>query len=510
MLCSNCMCSISATGNPPVLEAADLLSLKSLTELNAELVLVDKMARYLEERRMLLKHRMNADSPIGRLPAELFIQICQECDVTPLQLGSVCQDWRRIIWSTPLLWSSLSIHVRWRTGTTKCNLLKQWLRRAETTPLRIKVTADNDCDEALYGIFKMLVSRAAFWGSIDCVVPAPAYELLENCTFPLLTSVKLRPASSTLTTFFTEPPKMFDAVPRLVDLDLLGYNTAPEGVMWARLRSLKSQALRVPDLLDILRCSPSLVECQARKIYGTTDEFGDIDYGGTSLGDTLQHTNLTCLDVSLLSVAALPLLDSIALPSLLRLKVKYNGPGSILHRITGLLERSRCRLRALDIEEPNLMLANLIICLKATPSLEDLHIMSSEASVSPASIGGTWGKELVHLMNPRYSDPLLPLLVSFDYYGPLLCDVVDLLDMLQHRRVPKADCLGWTPDNPHTWIRSVNVTSVKTYNMTKDDSDHIRNLTRSEVCLTIRPVLFIASQPPDRQRMRVINNALEH
>jgi hypothetical protein len=453
---------------------------------------VEKMAQHLEERRMLLKHRINAYSPIGRLPEELFVQVFQECEATPLRLGSICQDWRRIIWSTPLLWSSLSMHVSRDTDSTKCSLLMQWLERAETAPLHIKVTAGNDCDEALYDVFEVLVSRAAFWGSIDCVVPSPVHELLENCTFPLLTSVTLRPASSTLTAFFTEPPKMFDAAPSLVDLDLLGYNMPPEGVVWARLRSLKSQALRVPDLLDIMRCSPSLVECHARKIYGTTDGFGDIDFTGTSLEDTLQHMNLTYLHLSLLSTAALPLLDSIALPSLLRLKVKYNGPGSTLRPITSLLDRSGCQLRAFEIEEPNLPLGDLILCLKAAPSLEDLSIQSSEISVFPASVGGTWGKELVRLMNPRFNDPLLPLLVSFEYYGPLLCDIVDLLDMLQHRRIPMAGSLGSdAPDGLRGWIRSVSVTSVMTYNMTKEDTDHIRNLAESGVFLTIRPV-FIA------------------
>src|SRR6266540_2322873 len=120
--------------------------------------LIKIMMERLTARRAILQRKINALSPISQLPPEILTEIfrmacrvsanlCQP--ITPLFFGRICQEWRVIAWSTPLLWNSICLNVSRKTHGAQTSLLGEWLLRAKSSPLFIKLTSEEE-HEAIF------------------------------------------------------------------------------------------------------------------------------------------------------------------------------------------------------------------------------------------------------------------------------------------------------------------------------------------------------------------------
>lgn len=59
----------------------------------------------------------------------------------PLFLSAICRRWRRIAFSTPLLWKQLRIRFKRQLyDGTECTLLQEWLERSGSVPLTLSLT----------------------------------------------------------------------------------------------------------------------------------------------------------------------------------------------------------------------------------------------------------------------------------------------------------------------------------------------------------------------------------
>ncbi|KAJ3486073.1 hypothetical protein NLJ89_g11844 [Agrocybe chaxingu] len=260
MLCSNCQSSLV---QEPL--ECKIHPSATVTKLEAEMERIGNMMDKLAERRTKLRRQINSLSPTARLPPEILTEIfrttCQQSEtVTPLFFGSICKEWRDIAWSTPLLWNTVSLHVSRKTHGSQVQLLGEWLSRANTSPLYIKLTSDDEHESifcSLRAVMDVLVTRAPFWHSLDCLLPPQCHDVLKNNHFPLLTSVSVRPPKGTISAF-SEPPNMFLSAPKLLDVDLSGYNFSSMVLPWDQLRRFKTQFLTVAECLKVLRRSPDL------------------------------------------------------------------------------------------------------------------------------------------------------------------------------------------------------------------------------------------------------------
>ena len=411
-----------------------------MTQLESEISLIETMMERLTTRRAILQRTINALSPISQLPPEVLTEIFRmtfqgSADstqrITPLFFGGICKEWREIAWSTPLLWNSLCLSVSRKTHGAQTNLLAEWLLRAKSSPLFIKLTSEDEHEAifcSLRAILDVLVTRAAYWYSLDCLLPPQCHDALKNHEFPMLTSVSLRPPKGTISTF-SEPPSMFLSAPQLIDVDLSGYNFSAMVLPWDQLRRFKTQFLTVTECLKVLRRSPALLECYLESVY--SPEILD------SLPSETLYSDLDLLNVFLIKSAAISLLDNLTLPKLRILDVHGTGPGStLLSSIRSLVLRSQCNLQRLSLERRNesgLKDDDIIACLAAIPCLSHLRLVFSGTRLLDPSFA--LSEKLVSRFRPsnQSDEPLLPNLACLEYRGAATCENRSLVDMLSER-----------------------------------------------------------------------------
>ena len=454
--------------------------------LEAEMASVEAMIENLSWRRTNLRQKINSLSPTALLPTEILTEIfrlnCQLEDggppVTPLFFGGICKEWREIAWSTPLLWNTISLHVSRKAHGSQVQLLRDWLLRANSSPLFIKLTSDDEHESifcSLRAIMDVLLTRSTYWNSLDCLLPPQCHDILKNNHFPMLTSVSVRPPKGTISTF-SEPPNMFLSAPKLLDVDLSGYNFSAIVLPWEQLRRFKTQFLTVAECLKVLERSPSLKECHLESVY-----FPEIFPSPMPL-DTF-YSELEHLDITLIRGAAISLLDSIMLPSLSQLRVHYSGAARFtLSAIHSLVLRSSCSLQRLCIEKRHLHDKDLIPCLESVPSLSHLHLVVVGES-------GGLSKNFVSMMHPsRISGPpLLPKLTWFHYEGPVECDSHSLVDMLSERWCPQPVKNGNAI--PIATLDTAEIVSHMRYELADDVECKMRWLTKAGMDLSIRSLL---------------------
>lgn len=82
--------------------------------------------------------KINDDNHLRRFPVEedmTFVPYCRKV----LILGSVCQAWRYIVWTSPSLWTCSSINLQHDTNDLYIDELEPWLKRSGNLPLCLSV-----------------------------------------------------------------------------------------------------------------------------------------------------------------------------------------------------------------------------------------------------------------------------------------------------------------------------------------------------------------------------------
>jgi F-box-like len=455
----------------------------------ADLVQFGPSTAQLAQRRMFLRRKINELSPTARIPTDILIEIFQvACKpvyhsygssqaVTPLFIGSICRQWRDVAWSTPLLWSTIFLHVSREHHDTQIQLLGEWLLNAKSAPLSIKLTTYTEGLEenesvlcAFEAIVRILITRSDQWLTFDSRLPPPqCRNILKNIDFPMLTSVSLCPASTPIT------PEMFLSAPKLVDITLRRYNF-PVVLPWEqikRFRMGRSSFNRCLKILQQLK-SPNLEECHFEGVY--------LQHGITSEAVGVHaYAQLKHLHVKLDNSWCISLFNNITLPSLSDLGIQYNGNKRLpLSSIRSLLLRSACNLERLTIQFP-FDDTDLILCLEVIPSLSYLHLETM--GDSPANMGLT--RHLVASLDPlgNSSRLLLPNLEHFEFKGRMLCDCRTIVDMLA-RRWHLSDDDGETTTKVSK-LKLAEITSVGLPHLTADVHKDLRKLSEEGMSVMI-------------------------
>jgi len=418
-----------------------------MTQLQTEVAFVETMIERLISRRTRLRGRMNALSPISQLSPEILVKIfqmtCYSAEdstqhITPLFFGGICKDWRENAWSTPLLWNTVTITVWRRTHATQISLLDEWLLRAQSSPLSIKLTVDehesNKTNLAFCcfrPVMELLITRAEYWQTFDCILPHRCHGILQNHKFPLLTSISLRPPTiGWISTLINSPsiPGPLSA-PKLAHVNLSGYSASSMGLPWGQLRSVKIQILTIEEFFALLLRSQELKECYVEAICSPrSPEF---------LPPQMLFHDLETLDVLLTSIDPISILNHLNLPKLRVLSLRGGGvfANILIDTISTFVLRSSCHLERLSVEQLSRTTDDDILTwLETTPSLTHLRIKFNLYSTQPhPSIG--FSDKLVSRLRPSQQGLpyLLPRLTSLEYRGPVPCNTRLLVDVLSER-----------------------------------------------------------------------------
>ncbi|TDL16274.1 hypothetical protein BD410DRAFT_832160 [Rickenella mellea] len=226
------------------------------------------------------------DHPIHHLLPEIISEIFIHCltrncpgqKQAPLNVSSVCRQWRQIATSTPHLWSQISIHQSWNSRTQFVRILKLWISRS------------GSCGFS----FAINWMRRDFSGVPDTAFQAILGVLLDNCE--AWRNVQLTTELSLLTEFLSVIPGRTPKIQKITIHGVGGYETfsltklfaAPlvglthlfidastrflpcsNGLLLENLRSLHLRYVDQLELIDCLSRSPRLQEFKAWFTFNT-------------------------------------------------------------------------------------------------------------------------------------------------------------------------------------------------------------------------------------------------
>ncbi|KAJ6488222.1 hypothetical protein C8R47DRAFT_1216026 [Mycena vitilis] len=145
----------------------------------------------------------------------------------PLLLAQICRRWRAICLDTPSLWASVSF------GETRSpDLLKMWLSRARTQPLRIILQTQDDTRAD--NLMRIVGTHSSMWQEVDFALPRSALLRCFECLFD-----PDGPKSDVNGTAIVQSP---------LRLPLLRFLKIPEATLLRCLTAPRLERLQIPDI----------------------------------------------------------------------------------------------------------------------------------------------------------------------------------------------------------------------------------------------------------------------
>ncbi|KDR85954.1 hypothetical protein GALMADRAFT_132571 [Galerina marginata CBS 339.88] len=209
-----------------------------------------------------------------------------------LQLGAVCQTWRRIAWSTPQVWAFISMDLSVRPERiseravqrymTLEQLLSDWIARSGCSPLSIELYSRHCLDdrqaEWILPIIRIVNSLSTRWKYLELRLPMsvlPRFfvntgqfntaSLLEEIQIWNTTAIfDLTAASVSLRGTGPGGGGRVKPAPKKVDLGAVRVKSLD--IEWNKVTSLSISILCMDEVFHVLRHSPSLVDCSITRL----------------------------------------------------------------------------------------------------------------------------------------------------------------------------------------------------------------------------------------------------
>ncbi|KAF8959908.1 hypothetical protein BDZ97DRAFT_2077754 [Flammula alnicola] len=306
-------CAIYGPGNP-----CDICL--QISEMDAQIAHARALLADLgPKRQQLLKTKVNTlHDPVTRyLPVEvaslIFIFYVHGTDSTqlnytatsstegghhgvPLVLAAVCKAWRRIVFATPRLWTSMNIDLSIaQDPALQVELATQWLSRSGHIPLSISVDVPLDegsqqPNQHTRDLFELVKTYAFRWQELTLFIPRKFYHAFTDGLegVPLLESLTLIPTTWDDIELDDELAEEFalTATPCLKDLAVLSLTLNQLQIQMDNLTSLWYSPVGLDEIFEILSHSTQLKECTFASIQGSTNvyPFPDVPIIHSSLG----------------------------------------------------------------------------------------------------------------------------------------------------------------------------------------------------------------------------------
>ncbi|KAJ7209347.1 hypothetical protein B0H12DRAFT_1242883 [Mycena haematopus] len=295
--------------------------------------------------------------PILTLPPEIVAEIFThwlpsypDCPpprgiFSPLLLCQICQHWRTIALSTPMLWRAISVEPMQGDSEKKLaaelDLLKTWLKRSGECPLSLSLVHARKVTHRLVPQFlRAIVAHRQRWEHVDVLMPFEHMHLIHG-DMPLLCNLTFGP--SNLPHGRARFPDLFHGAPELKSVILTrNFFTSIMAPPWAQLTRLEADCLYEHECIEILCEAPLLVACTFRLCAGATILQPPI----------LPHTRLRDLvldkdDEAVRTPRLWVILDCLILPALSTLQIAE--PAITLQSLATFIARSQCYVEDLRI-----------------------------------------------------------------------------------------------------------------------------------------------------------------
>ncbi|KAF8881046.1 hypothetical protein CPB84DRAFT_1851688 [Gymnopilus junonius] len=335
---------------------------------------------------------------------------------SPFTIGAVCRRWRHIAWSSPYVWSIFTMVVpRPHISETRIQLAKEYLSRSGRLPLSINVRAHSFDNSApgiaqFYPLIDIINQYSSRWRQLYLSLPSSLFALLTFSSASSLLDVDLDCLDEDKSSLHTLLP----ILPPVVETQYLHLD--PPSMNWTQVTHFTTSLLKVDQVLQILRLGPCLRECVFCDI-----RFREVDSPDQAFAP-VTHPLLESLRVSLNFDDSEGLFFSkVTLPALQHFQVESSDFDPLYHdHLASFLTRSS-QLRSLklleaDFDDPE----HVLVLLRATPSLEKLQIPYGSAMEN--YLAPFYHALSCHLPTnenpiPDFTEPLLPSLRVFDWFG---------------------------------------------------------------------------------------------
>ncbi|CAA7264054.1 unnamed protein product [Cyclocybe aegerita] len=292
-------------------------------------------------------------------------------NTTPWKLGIVCKSWRDIFWSTPQLWTSVTINTSRVSEQGYTEFVQRWLFRSGGLPLFLTlgegdyprqryIPEESAVETALYAILNESSPR---WSRLNVCVSDQQLKYLSkfpSCLPSLLDLHFKRFSRSKKALVFGGHMK-----PSPSKIAIRGVKFQDIGIAWDHVTHVEAAKFQVADCLETFR--------QAKQMtHFTVHSFRNADPSSELFPEAIVHQRLQVLNIRTKYDAQNGLLDSLTLPSLQDLCCS----GQITK--ASLITRSGCKITRLDLRksfsQPTDFEIQLLDLLERLPSVTHLTL----------------------------------------------------------------------------------------------------------------------------------------
>jgi hypothetical protein len=394
-----------------------------------------------------LKEHRSVVAPIRRIPLEVLSEIFLFCadsnskcfDVTqaPMQLSFVCNKWRRLVISMSQLWSSISLqgdlgYFRRGEGETcsesiQTDMLRMWLLRSGSSPLTLVIDELWLESDVLTSCIAILIPHSHRWRDVTFSLDDTHWEMLSAVKghLPQLERFDIDVFENPIDGF-TIPPDIFEVTPKLHTITMHYYPESTDWLIpWGQLRCLHFNLYFPMDLARVLQQCSNLARC--------TIDIYNFDLHGVL--DDLDHSCLKSLHLLLRVQDYLRVLfDILTLRALRDLDIaRPLGAGSTLtlprNAVASMLDRSSCNLQRLRLFCVQFTGDELVVILKAQPSLVELVVHEPTSPIVTKRVLKQMTHDISHfpmglpLVVPNLKR--LELFAAFAYSDQVILDLIE-------------------------------------------------------------------------------------
>ncbi|CAA7265085.1 unnamed protein product [Cyclocybe aegerita] len=352
--------------------------------------------------------------------------------LSPLTLGVVSRRWHEIAWSTPGLWTQVSVNLKAFFDRPK-ELLLRWIERTGQLPLSIHIFYDYDVSAqhaaSFTDVFGIINEHASRWETLSLRMPFSLYPRLRSKRdkVPLLKHITIQPPRFIEDYVFDYKGEILDvcAVPPLPQTVMIRESPFTSiRIDWSNVTTLYFSQISVSDCLRLFQQAPQISQCSIDITHSDSHVRCPALNPITLPHLTKLHIHFITSDVTVAGT----FLDSITLPALTHLE--YNEAVDYI-ALAALLARSSCPLIHLNIgyfKDRMPSTQSLLQVLHTSLSLEDLHIKMTQL---PKDFFDSLSVPPGNNLSDRAI--LLPRLQSFSYRGKLTFDWISFINCLDSR-----------------------------------------------------------------------------
>lgn len=400
------------------------------------------------------KKWMGALSALRRIPAEVVVEIAllSLSHDSPIQdvlyFGQICSGWRRIVFSTPRLWTSCNLVLPSpRIAQRLLQSVEEWLDRAGVLPLSLRIDdSDLSAEPAkTREMLPMLLSRSHQWRDIHMNMPRVGgirrgetfhWDNLESLVF----IATIHTSDLHVLSLFASARKLRSVSIFLpistssASSDAAGNHFIGTAIQALPLSQLTTLALQIPifpqKFLAILQSCDNLTTCEI----SLEHPVNDLPSGKTIVAPKLR--SLTLSGTSWISW----LLDSLELPVLTAFCIDTKEDTQLefpTRPFASLISRSHCTLESFSLLSIRCAEKDFVDLLHELPSLSELEL---RCRGSASWVTDEFLQAL--LWDSEYRKPfLLPQLRTFKIETDNVKFTIPcFLDMLSSRRSTRAEC----------------------------------------------------------------------